>query len=390
MKRSLQTFSPLTEEVSTFEEAGVSARLSHISGDPESVYRLYIQRADCSIELCPSKGLSVRDTTLSGQQIFWDAPLPNLPNPAKIDLAGEMVIGGTSMPGFTWVAYFAAHVEMLGLRNWGLVSKTPEGELLCLHGNASMIPIENLTVELSNGGAVIEGSFFIRDANSCWPPSDLPPLFKITKRIELLPNRDTLLLTDTIENVSDKTLFPDWGYHVQLRPEPGCRFTIPSESVLPRGGDILPDDYQLWYEAPNPPKREERGFIHKGVRYEARFPDGSPGCETLLTYPDGSGICCLLPPSPYVMSWFSCGGADDDEFLWPDGSKWLHRNWDGVGPEIGASSLDHDGDVDTGIKVTQLEPGEITVLNILIEPFLETNRGNGFEQKFSIKEQLYE
>ena len=371
MKRTLSTFGPGTAEVPTFKEAGVSARLSHAPGDPDSVYRLYIEREGCSVELCPSKGLSVRDTTLSERQIFWDAPLPNLPDPLDINLAGDMLINDNPMPGSTWVAYFAAHVEMLGLKNWGMACKSDETELLCLHGNASMIPIKELTVELSNGGAVIQGSFFIRDANGCWPPSGLPPLFKVTKRIELLPGRNSLLLTDTIKNVSDKALFPDWGYHVQLRPEPGCRFTIPSESALPRGGGRLPDDYQLWHEAPNPPKREERGFIHKGIRYAARFPDGSPGCETLLTYPDGSGIRCLLPPSPYLMSWFSCGGADDDEFLWPDGSKWLHRNWDGVGPEIGASSLDHDGNTDPGVTVEELKPGESTLLNILIEPFLK-------------------
>ncbi len=369
MKRTLPTFGAHAVEIPTFEEAGVSAGLSHTAGDPDSVYRLYIKRGDCSIELCPSKGLSVRDTTLSGQQMFWDAPLPNLPDPESIDLTGEMVIGGTPLSGYTWVAYFAAHVEMLGLKNWGLACKPDqETEQSCLHGNASMIPITEITVDISGGGAVVEGSFLIRDANGCWPPSDLAPLFKVTKRIELPPDRDALLLTDTIENVSDKTLFPDWGYHVQLRPEPGGRFTIPSESALPRGGDSLPDDYQIWHEALNPPKREERGFIHKGIRYEARFPDGSPGCETRLTYSDGTGIRCLLPPSPYVMSWYSCGGADDDEFLWPDGSKWLHRNWDGVGPEIGASSLDHDGDTDPGVTVEELKPGETIVLNILIEP----------------------
>jgi hypothetical protein len=68
------------------------------------------------------------------------------------------------------------------------------------------------------------------------------------------------------------------------------------------------------------------------------------------------------------MSWFSCGGADSDEFLMPDGSKWLHRNWHGVGPEIGASALDHDGDVDPNAVVNELAPSESTVLNIVVEP----------------------
>jgi hypothetical protein len=191
----------------------------------------------------------------------------------------------------------------------------------------------------------------------------------VVKRIELPADRDSLLLTDTVENVSDRTLFPDWGYHVQLRPRPGSRFIIPSESAAPRGGGELPDDFQVWHAAPNPPHRQERGFVHKGVDCSHAFPDGTPAFEARLNHPDGSGVRCLLPPSPYVMSWFSCGGAGDDEFLWPDGSQWLHRNWDGVGPEIGASALDHDGDVDPEVSVPMLAPGETTILHMVIEPF---------------------
>jgi hypothetical protein len=370
MKKNIISYGSGAKEQFIGEESGLRVSQKHVSGDPETVYRLYLEREGCSIEICPSKGLSIRDTTLSGKQMFWDSPLPNLPDPEKIDLAGEMLIGGNSMPGTTWVAYFAAHVEMLGLRNWGMSAEDSNGELLCLHGNASMIPVQEITVEISGGGCVVEGHFHIHDANSSWPPPEIPPLFEVTKRIELMPGKDSLLLTDTIKNVSGRKLFPNWGYHVQLRPEPGCKYLIPSEQTAPRGGGILPDDYQIWHPAPEPPKREERGFVHKGIQCNARFPDGSEGIETILEYPDGNATRCVLPPSPYLMSWFSCGGAEDDEFLWPDGSVWLHRNWDGVGPEIGASSLDHDGDVDSEVNVNELSPGETTVLNIMIEPVL--------------------
>ena len=74
----------------------------------------------------------------------------------------------------------------------GMVRTTEDGELLCLHGNASMIPVEEVRVELIDGGAVVEGSFLIRDANGCWPESDLPPLFRVNKRIELPSDRDAL------------------------------------------------------------------------------------------------------------------------------------------------------------------------------------------------------
>ena len=383
VKQTLKTFGPGTVPLAVPAVSGVSALLKHVPGDPDGVFRLYLSRGkNCSVEICPSKGLSVRDTVLCGRQVFWDPPLPNLPDPADIDLAGTMVVGGTPMEGMTWTAYFAAHVEMLGPINWGMATTgrdklagglkgvpVTDDELLCLHGNASMIPVEELSLELNEGGAVVEGSFLVRDANGCWPPSDSPPLYRVTKRIELPPDRDALVLTDTIENLSDRPVFPDWGYHLQLRPEPGCRLTVPSATAAPRGGGSLSGDWQLWREASKPPKREERGYIHKGIRCDRKFEDGSPAFECLLEYPDGSGTRCLLPQAPYVMSWFSCGGAGDDEFLWPDGSRWLHRNWDGVGPEIGASALDHDGDVDPAVVVRILEPGESTVLILEIEPF---------------------
>jgi len=33
------------------------------------------------------------------------------------------------------------------------------------------------------------------------------------------------------------------------------------------------------------------------------------------------------------------------------------RNSDGVGPEIGASALDHDGDTDPGVIQFEIKPG---------------------------------
>jgi xylulokinase len=64
----------------------------------------------------------------------------------------------------------------------------------------------------------------------------------------------------------------------------------------------------------------------------------------------------------------AAAGAGDNEFLWPDGSKWLFKNWDGVGPEFGASDLDHKGNTDKSVNIDKLESGESVTLNILIEP----------------------
>ena len=347
---------------------GTRIRETHVPGDPESVHRLYIERKGCCIEICPSKGLSVRDAYLNNRRMFWNPPLTRLPDPEEIDLSGEILLNGIPTPGMKWVEYFAAHIEMLGLCNWGMPIRKAGG-LLPLHGNVSSIPVENVLTSINKGGAVVKGSFQVFNADSVHPRADETPLFQVEKRIELPADREAILLRDIITNVSSETLVPDWGYHVQLRPEPGCRFHIPSADAALRGGGMMPQDYEIWNEAADTPIRQERGVVHKGVRYEARFPDDSPACETLLTYADGSGIRCLIPPSPYVLSWFSCGGAGGNEFLRTDGSKWLETNWDGVGPEFGASSLDHDGDGDPAVRTDALEPGESTRLNILVEPF---------------------
>ncbi len=372
-KLNIKCYGDGTQPVDGFLDCRVRYSLKHVKGDPDSVFRFYLESDSFSLEVTPTKGLSVRDFSYNGRQFFWKSPLENLPDPKKVFIEGSMLLNGKPEKGTRWIEYFASHIEMLGLDNWG-IPREKGGRILGLHGNVSSIPVEEIRVEEKKGIIAVSGFFNVYDPNNIYPKdfSELP-YFKVEKRIVLDLEKPALLVRDRITNIRRERRFPDWGYHVQLRPEAGCRYLIPSGEVKKRGGGIPEEGFDFWREAAVPVEREERGFIHKGLEVtENAFPDGSPGVETLLRYKDGSGIKCVIPLSPYTLSWFSCGGKNGSEFIIPGKAgepdrKLLHRNWDGVGPEIGASALDHDGDTDPSMVQDFLEPGESVELQIYLE-----------------------
>lgn len=348
-----------------------SVSLKHVTGDPEKVYRLYAATDDFSVELTPSKGLSVRDVFFKGKPMFWEPPLDTLPDPERIDMNAPLLINGSKVDGTFWAACFASHIEMMGLENWGMPVER-NGRFFPLHGNVSNTPVTEVSIALSPEKVMISGSFLVYDAAGIHiQPPGPPPKFKITKSVEVSAREPSIFLKDTITNVSGEARFPDWGYHIQLRPEPGCRYLVPSKHLKLRGGGQVPRDHEEWRPAENSAVRIETGIIHKDLLCGPVFPDGSPGVKSLLRYSDGSGIICIIPPSPYTQSWSSRGGGDGSEFqfLPRDGGapgRIFSKNWDGVGPEIGASDLDHEGDIDPAILQKELDPGESVTLPVYL------------------------
>ena len=77
-------------EVQEFIQKNISSFLVscfHADGDPEKVYRLTIESpCGLKLEITPSKGLSLRDCSYNGRQMFWDPPMETLPDPETVDL----------------------------------------------------------------------------------------------------------------------------------------------------------------------------------------------------------------------------------------------------------------------------------------------------------------
>ncbi len=61
-----------------------------------------------------------------------------------------------------------------------------------------------------------------------------------------------------------------------VRKTDGCRYLIPTLSVVERGGNTVLEDYEFWTQAKKSTEREEKGIIHKKLFVkECVFPDSS-------------------------------------------------------------------------------------------------------------------
>ncbi len=236
----------------------------------------------------------------------------------------------------------------------------PDGEWGLLHGETSNIPVRDVTLYQDGDRILIEASFVYRsfkgDDQVVWYERG-EPLFGVKRLVELNPARKSLVVKDRIRNMYYEPLTPDWGYHITMKPAPGSKLLVPSRYQMTRGGSPLPGDVETWLPAEDNKIRTETGIIHRQFDIE-KTPSGERiHCE--LIYPDERKIVIGVPHAPYFQTWFCNGGACTDEFTWKDGTPVFKRNWDGQGIEIGASALDHDGNVDPEVPEAQaLQPGE--------------------------------
>jgi len=344
-------------------ENGFSIRVFHLPEDPNNANRIRVSNSEIEAELLPSKGLSLGQAWIKGRPIFWEAPI-ELPDTEAIDLwSNEVCINGTPSPGFTFLKTLVGGVEMYGLKNWGMPTEI-DGKLHALHGETSNIPVGEVLYSVEEDVCTIQASFDYRtfegNAKLPWYQRG-EKMFRVTKKVVLIKGTLEIKLEDTIENISNRHLTPDWGYHITFRPEEGARYIVPSKKAEERNGNRLPANIQTWHKAENENVRTETGIIHKQVAI------AEIGLvKTHLFYTDGSKLEVSTTPSPYFQTWFCNGGKDSKEFAYRNGESLLRKNWDGMGIEIGSSPLDHNGNIDESVSYNpELKSGEIK--KILIE-----------------------
>ncbi len=368
---------------SVFLKDGFSCRMVRLPEDPVNANRIRISIPEMEVELLPSKGLSLGQAWIKGKPVFWEAPV-NIPDTETIDLwSDEVCINGIPAKGFTFLKTFVAGIEFYGLKNWGMPVEK-DGKLGLLHGETSNIPVSAIQYSVENDTCNIQASFnyhtFEGDIDNPWYKRG-EALFRVTRKLVLTKGSFKIKIEDTIENISNRKLIPDWGYHITFRPEDGARYLVPSRSVSERGGNELPDDLETWHNAADEKVRTETGIIHKGI-LQKKSADGNKVVTTLLVYPDSTGIAVTTTPTPYFQTWFCCGGKGSKEFTFRNGESLLKRNWDGMGIETGSSPLDHDGNTDNSIDYNaELKSGETAKINIEIS-FIEGN------ELLSMKEEI--
>ena len=342
-----------------------SATLYRKKEDAQDVRRLLIGWPRGEVDLLPTKGLSIGSYTHENWSPFWEPVQPGLISPEAENLMGRVLINGEPHEAMRWIENFAGCVELLGFSNWGMpLHHSDNGEVLPLHGEASHIPVENVDIARDERYIAVSGGFELR--LGWWrDPDESKPWYRrgehgwrVTRTVLIDTQGPTLQFVDEIRNDAKESMVPDWGYHYQFRAEPGTKMVIPSKEVMGRFSENLEEDFQLWKPAAEAGTREERGYIHRGTVVEesplGRLEGGRGG-----NYPSGPGTCFTMPAAGYPLSWFSCGGKGSLEFALPErpSESLIPVAWNGVGPEIGVSALDHDGNTDPAIEHPPVAPG---------------------------------
>ena len=346
----------------TVSENGFTIRVFHLPEDPANANRIKVTTPEVEVELLPSKGLSLSQAWIKGKPVFWEAPI-NLPDTETIDLwSDEVCINGNPAHGFTFLNTLVAGVELYGLKNWGM-PVTIDGKLQPLHGETSNIPVSEVFYSVEGEICTIQASFDYRtfEGDACLPWYQRgEALFRVTKKLVLKKDALEIKLEDTIENISNHSLNPDWGYHITFHPKEVARYVVPSKKAEARSGGSLPADIQTWHKAENENVRTETGIIHKQIAVSE-----TGLVKTHLIYSDGSTMEVSTTPSPYFQTWFCNGGKGSKEFTNRNGESLLQKNWDGMGIEIGSSALDHDGNIDETVDyIPHLEPGESQIIQL--------------------------
>lgn len=362
-----------------FQAGDFSIEIIHRESEPANALRIQVKRKDFSVELLPSKGLSVGEAFMNGYPVFWEPPTDMI-DPDKLNLVSrEILVNGNETDGFTFLKTFLGGIEFYGMKNWGMPRVDEKtGELFLLHGETSNIPVEEISLTLQDDRLEIAGKLIYRDfdfgSDAIWYLRG-DPLYEITNTVVLSGKEPAIRYITRVRNISGGKLEPDWGYHITLRPEDGSRLIVPSKSAEDRHGGPVPGDFEIWHPAANPQVRTETGIIHKGLKLYSD--DDKTFNKCLAVYPSGRGILVSFPPSPYFQTWFCNGGANSKEFSYAaSGEPVFHKNWDAQGIEPGSSALDHNGKIDRSVEYKKfLDQGEFFENEVTVEMLSKEQAG---------------
>ncbi len=378
-KERLIDFMNLSEEGWADSLGTYAIVVKHLKTDADGMNRIYVSGKDLNVELLPTKGLSVGQVFYKERPLFWSAPV-DLPDVNALNLQDSSVaINGVPTRGVQFLKTLMGGIELYGLQNWGMHYTDPNtGEFHPLHGETSNIPMDSVVAKIVETGMMIKGYMTVRDYEESgtepWYKRG-KPLFQVIRKISFQNGIPEIFLEDEIINTSEHELVPSFGYHITLYPVEGCEIAIPSKIIEDRSAGPIPEDHNIWPPSKNKKIRTEVGVIRKGLQLLEDSITAKKMVQSLVVYPDGTGIVMETPNFPYYQSWLCSGGQGSNEFTDLNGVSLLTRNWDGIGIEFGSSALDHDGNVDSSFNQSYLLPpgGSIAIpLKVRLENEIET------------------
>ncbi len=373
-----------------FEKFGFFVKAFHNENDAENVTRISIKHKDMNITVLPSKGLSVLDAFYKETPFFWEPPMTGLPNPDNFNPLEKIYLSGVLTEGYGWLLQFTGGVEMLGLENWGMPKVDDEtGIVMPMHGTASLIPIEAIDVIIKKDSAEIIGEFEVRkfrkiEKKPWYENGDI--IFKVTKRVIIIPETGRIILKDTVTNKSKEILSPEWGYHVQMKAEPEAEYLIPSKKMKAIGDKSVTEQSEIWYNSKSKTERTQKMNRHEKIKIIDNKLKGKKSFMTLLKYSGGHAIMMLIPACSWVASWFSSGGENGLEWCKQDdsgncGPSIMKKSYDGIGPEYGNCDLFGGEDEEKEFKELPLKPEESVDITTEFEMIFDCEKIKNIENE---------
>lgn len=236
-------------------------------GLSEGVDEIRVRQGDFTVIFLPTRGMGIWKAWYGDEEIGWRSPVRGPVHPNYVPVAEPSGLG--------WLDGFDELLARCGLESNGAPEFDEQTGVLKypLHGRIANRPahefhvgIDSTTGEIAVRGVVEETRFHFQK-------------LRLVTEMRIAPGEPTIVVRDTIENLSASPAESQILYHVNFgQPllDAGSRIVVPAKEIVPRNANAA-KDIKTWdsYRA------EQAGFEEQ-VYFFTLFGDGSGQTQTLL------------------------------------------------------------------------------------------------------------
>jgi len=275
-------------------------------GVSEGVEVVRLTNEKLSVDVLPTRGMSLWRVTCGGVRYGWLSPVAGPVHPTFVPLSEPSGLG--------WLSGFDELAVRCGLESNGAPDHDAAGQLLYpLHGHIGNTPADSLAIEYDEAsgrvdlvGEVIESRLFFKR-------------FRMRSRIRLHADRQEVELLDDVTNELEQAGTMQMLYHINLGPpllSPSAKLVTAVEEVCPRDPHAAAD-VERWQSFDPPtsgyqervyfarPCTDESGYAH------AMLVNGDGG------HPSGDEPLAAMAVSfktaslPYLVLWKNTAAQSD-------------------------------------------------------------------------------
>lgn len=252
-------------------------------GKQEGVEIVEIENGAMTIQLSPTRGMTIQEVVCGDVRLGWDSPVKEVVHPAWINSMTRSATG--------WLEGFNGWLVRCGLEQFGAPGADSEhlgkGEVpvtqLTLHGKVAYLPASELRLSID-----MKAPHTIRLRSEVNEVMMYGPKFKLTTELAIDPGATSFTVTDTVTNIGGQTQEYGLLYHTNFGTpllEEGAKFVGAVKRVQPRDAESERVGVKSFaqYGAPKKGSLEQAFFVdlfgdsHKNTRVMLKNAAGDRG-----------------------------------------------------------------------------------------------------------------